>query len=116
MINSVMINEEKVNKRSPLPPSLAHLTPLKVNYFDTRLWPKKENGELKWVHNCAVLCCRGSGCRSPPTTRARLVWRSPPPARSLARFVTETRQGPFYAWEAGCGVEGGAVLFRNFCL
>jgi hypothetical protein len=56
MINSVMINEEKkVDKRSPLPhpPSLAHFTPLKVNYFDTRLWRKRER--LKWVHNCAVL-------------------------------------------------------------
>jgi hypothetical protein len=101
MINSVMINEEKVDKRKS-PPYLAHFTPLKVNYFDTRLWLKM--GDLSG--STTVLCCRGSGCRGPPTTRPRLVWAGSA-TRSLAFFVTETRQGPFDAWEAGCGVEGG---------
>ncbi len=38
-----MINEGEGGQEKS-PPSLAHFTPLKVNYFDTTLWPKKEHG------------------------------------------------------------------------
>jgi hypothetical protein len=81
MINSVMINEEKVNKRKS-PPSLPrplHTTQSELLFL---ILDFGEKGDLSG--STTVLCCRGSGCRSPPTSQPRLVWRGPPPARSLA--------------------------------
>ncbi len=89
MINRVMINEEKVDKRSPLPPSLAHFTPLKVNYFDTRLWRKRRLGDLSGSTTGAVLSCRGSGCHSPPTYDPAPVSLAGSATRSVARSLCD---------------------------